>query len=253
MGIAANRARAVPQRLRASRRGFTLVELAVVLVVLGALGMLVTSSFSGVDATRAQQRAKAEADTARLALRTFVLATRRLPCPDSSGDGREGNAVGTCPAGLQLGWLPYETLGLAPTRIGYGVFRDPALGADLVAAAAAAAATPFDDGTLVLRRSLAAAAASPVSSNHPYTTGDGALLGAESCAANMISNPAFVIVAPATDRNGDGDLFDGVNTGLPNAGHCIAAPSRAFDATYDDVVVIESAQALLGWLAASSR
>jgi prepilin-type N-terminal cleavage/methylation domain-containing protein len=234
-------------------RGFTLLELAVVLVALGALGMLVMASFSGVDATRARQRALAEAEAARMALRTFALATRRLPCPDSSGDGREGDAAGNCPDGRQLGWLPYETLGLAPMRLGYGVFRDAANGADLVAPVSPAPAPRLDDGTPALRSALAAAAAAAVSSNHPYTTGDRALLGAENCAGNVIANPALVIVAPATDRDGDGDPFDGVNTGLPNAGLCIAAPSRGFDATYDDVVVTESAQALLGWLAAGSR
>lgn len=235
-----------------SARGFSLLELAIVLAVLGALGVLVTSSYAGVDATRAQQRARAEAEAARMALRTFALATRRLPCPDANGDGREGNAAGNCVAGLELGWLPWETLGLAPQRLVYGVFRDAANGADLVAPGSTADA-PFEDGTPALRRTLAAVARLAISSRHPYTTGDRAALGAETCAGNVVANPAVLIIAPASDRNGDGDLFDGVNTGLPSAGYCIAAPSRAFDATYDDVVVTESAHALLGWLAAQSR
>lgn len=251
MGTAITRHPKTSLPQRASGHGFTLIELAVVLVVLGALGMLVTSSYSGVDATRAQQRAKAEAEAAHSAVRMFVLTTRRLPCPDLSGDGREGNAAGVCTAGAQLGLLPYQTLGLAPTRMGYGVFR--ASGADLVAPAIAASTGPMDDGTAPLREALIAAAALPVSTNNPYTTGDGGQLGSESCASNPVSNPAFVIVAPATDRDGNADVFDGVNTGLPNAGRCIAAPSRPFDATYDDVVVAESAHALLGWLTARSR
>lgn len=240
-------------RARRPAAGFTLVELAIVLAVLGALGVLVTTSFSGVEATRAHQRAQAEAEAARLALRTFLLATRRLPCPDTSGNGREGDASGACPPGAQRGWLPYETLGLAPQRLGYAVYRDAARGADLVAPARTAAAGAFGDGTYDLRKALAAAAAATVARDHPYTTGDGAALGVEDCAGHAVANPALAIVAPATDRNGDGDPFDGVNTGWPGAGLCIAAPTRAFDAAYDDVVVTEGAPALLGWLAAHSH
>lgn len=236
---------------RSGTAGFTLLEVAVVLVVLGTLGMLVTSSFSGVDATRARQRAGAEAQAAASALRMFVLASRRLPCPDANGDGREGDASGACPPTLKLGWLPYETLGLAPTRLGYGVFR-AGPGADLVVPRTTAD-TRFDDGTLALRSTLAAAAGATPGSDRPYTTGDGMQLGNENCAGNVVANPAFIVVAPATDRDGDGDLFDGVNTGLPNNGNCIAAPSRTFDANYDDVVVTDSAHALLGWVTARSR
>jgi len=96
-----------------SQRGFTLTEMAVVLVIVALLigGMLLPLS--------AQQDIRYVVDTQKQlsdineALLGFAAskAPPYLPCPDTNGDGQEDRAGGTCAAG-QEGDLPWATLGL---------------------------------------------------------------------------------------------------------------------------------------------
>lgn len=238
--------------------GVTLVELAVVLSIIGLLSVAMTAGYADYAQQSAMSVAKADAEVARQAVRAFALRNKRLPCPDLSAQGdisREGLA-GVCPAGAQVGWLPYESLGLTrpdrSARLRYAVSRDST--ADLVAPAAAASGDL--DGTTRFRSALAAAARLPESTARPFLTGSGTSASPEDCAV-VQSNPAFALVAPVTDRDGAGPApvgFDGVNVAMASSNrNCIAAPSRRADARYDDVVVAESASALLGWLAARTR
>jgi prepilin-type N-terminal cleavage/methylation domain-containing protein len=249
-------------RLQGPRRaaGFSLLELAVSVTVIGVLGMLATSGYADFAQVRARARAQAEAEVALQAVRTFALKNKRLPCPDLSanGDGAREGAAGTCPAGAQVGWLPYETLGLTrpdrSMRMRYAVSRGG--GADLVAPAGGASDGLDLDGNGRLRATLGAAARLPAGSDRPYLTGRGSPAEPESC-GSVRANPAFALVAPVSDRDDAGGLqagFDGVNLQMAASGSlCIASPGRAMDAAYDDVVVAEGASALLGWLAAHTR
>lgn len=101
-------------------RGFSLVELSVVLVVLGLVAILLARFLS----TAAQeQREVASRDLllrADEALLAFAMVNDRLPCPATGGSGVEDCAAG------QIGTLPYATLGLPDAnarRIRYGVYR----------------------------------------------------------------------------------------------------------------------------------
>ncbi|TWI06226.1 prepilin-type N-terminal cleavage/methylation domain-containing protein [Luteimonas cucumeris] len=240
-------------------RGFTLLEMAVSVSVIGVLAVLATGTFSGVADVRARARAEAEAEVARQAIRTFMLRNKRLPCPDLSADGngaREGIG-GSCPAGAQVGWLPYESLGLARPvpnqRMRYAVSRG---GADLVAPITPGGLGSDLDAVARLRRTLAAAAQLPDSNARPYITGIGSSADAENC-GHIVANPAFAVIAPVADRDdagGNHPGFDGLNRDMAESGQrCIAAPARPMDATYDDVVIAESSSTLLGWLAAHTR
>lgn len=251
---------ATPPRHRA-QTGVTLVELAVTVSVIGVLGVLATTGYSEFGQMRARTRAQADAEAARHAIRAFALRNKRLPCPDLSADGsggREGSA-GSCPTNAQVGWLPYESLGLAipdeASRMRYAVGR--AGGADLVAPVGDASDGLDLDGAGRLRTTLGAAARLPKSSTRPFLTGRGTASEPENCAGHVQSNPAFVLVAPVGDRDDAGGAragFDGVNHAMAaSANTCIASPGRAMDVAYDDVVVAESASALLGWLAAHTR
>jgi len=239
--------------------GVTLVELAVVISIVGLLSVTVSAGYTDFSQVRAAASAKADAEAGRQAVRAFVLRNKRLPCPDLSAQGdaaREGTA-GSCPVGAQVGWLPYESLGLTRpdrgARMRYAVSRSAA--ADLVAPAAAASGLDLD-GTARMRAALVAAARLPNGSDRPFLTGPGSPGAPENCAA-VQSNPAFALVAPVSDRDNAGGAaagFDGVNLAMAASNrNCIAAPSRPMDARYDDVVVAESASALLGWLAAQTR
>ncbi|MDG2526202.1 type II secretion system protein [Stenotrophomonas sp. HITSZ_GD] len=251
------------RRRRAARQaGFTVLEMAVSVGVVGALALLAGTGYRDYAQWRACSHAEAQAETARQALRGFVLRNRRLPCPDLSalGDGAREGSGGACPAGAQVGWLPYETLGLPRPdrgeRLRYAVSR-PA-GADLVAPSGSSAEDGNFDNGARLRASLATLAARTPGSDVPYLSDPNP--ERENC-ARVLSNPAFALVAALDDRDGDGtgradDLarFDGLNRAMAASNAlCIAAPGRPMDSRYDDVVASESADALLGWLATQTR
>jgi prepilin-type N-terminal cleavage/methylation domain-containing protein len=97
-------------RLRRSQRGFSLIELAVVLVI---VGLLVGGGIVALEATTEQAR-RAEQERQfghlRAALHGFVMSEGRLPCPDTDDppDGQED-----CGGTAAFGALPWVTLGLA--------------------------------------------------------------------------------------------------------------------------------------------
>lgn len=100
----------VPPTFACRARGFSLVELAVVLLIVGLLlgGAMLPLS--------AQRELRLAADTqrqleeAREALLGFVLTNGRLPCPDTDDDGKENQAA---PCANVEGHLPHADLGIA--------------------------------------------------------------------------------------------------------------------------------------------
>ncbi len=238
--------------------GFSLVELACVLAVLAALVLMVSSAWQGGREPQPQAAARADAAQARAALQAFVLQHRRLPCPDLSGDGREGDAGGACPAAAVAGWLPHLGLGLPaqpPEAIVYAVYRHPGAGIDLVAPVERGGSSgSFEhDRLAAISEQLVAAAAAIPDAGLAYTTGDDLALGAADC-NRLLANPAFIVAFPASDRDGDGDPFDGLHAGYSTApGHCFAAPTLPLHHDYDDIVLAESPLTLLGWLTAGAR
>ena len=94
-----------------THKGFTLIELAVVLVVIGLLlGGLLRPLAAQVEA-RKQNETRGLLAAAREALYGFAMLNGRLPCPDTSGDGRENPGCGTALT-VRSGSLPWATLGL---------------------------------------------------------------------------------------------------------------------------------------------
>ena len=90
--------------------GFTLIELAIVLVVLGLLlGGLLMPLATQVDIVRIK-KTNDSLDKVQEALLGFAIINgNRLPCPDNSGDGLEDNP---CPSPMVEGDLPWRTLGV---------------------------------------------------------------------------------------------------------------------------------------------
>jgi prepilin-type N-terminal cleavage/methylation domain-containing protein len=218
-------------------KGFSLLELIVVLVVLGVLvsvssvlylGLL--SKDGGVQVTDAKLKSLSGSVIA------FVKTHHRLPCPDNTGSGYEALNAGVCTSGVQVGWLPYVSMGLSPSsaneRAIYGVYRSGT--ADL------AVSTTVNI--------LTGAASAVTNSNIIYLTGDGTTTnGSEDCVNNIANNPAYIILAPGEDRDGNGSNVDGVNQGLPS-GRCFSAPSRGINNTFDDRTISVSLYALLAEL-----
>ncbi|MBI5041503.1 MAG: prepilin-type N-terminal cleavage/methylation domain-containing protein [Gammaproteobacteria bacterium] len=98
---------------RHTHAGFTLIEMAVVLVIVGLLlgGMLVPLATQMETDRRKETTATLE--SIREALIGFAVVNRRLPCPDTNADGRED-----CPSGAPNGGpkgLPFADLGVSST------------------------------------------------------------------------------------------------------------------------------------------
>ncbi|MDQ7988747.1 MAG: type II secretion system protein [Candidatus Dactylopiibacterium sp.] len=97
-------------------RGFTLIELAIVLLILGVLG---SGAFSALSLQIERSRlleVHAQLHEAREALLNHAAATGALPCPDRSGDGEPDACNAT---GVTTGELPWHLLGL-PARDPWG-------------------------------------------------------------------------------------------------------------------------------------
>ncbi len=134
-----------------SDRGFTLIEMAIVLLILGlALGMVLNVT-SGMRDAQNRQLVRTQLDTLETALANFVAVNKRLPCPANgllaSGTANAGIETlspgpppaalppkGTCnPASQINGVIPWVSLGLTESDatdpwLGRMTYRvDPAL------------------------------------------------------------------------------------------------------------------------------
>ncbi|MEZ5445669.1 MAG: prepilin-type N-terminal cleavage/methylation domain-containing protein [Gammaproteobacteria bacterium] len=98
-------ARALPKT-----KGFTLIELAVVLLVIGLLLVGLLGPLRTQVEARDRQRTQERLDEIRESIYGFASAYGRLPCPDTNGDGLENKPGATCTAAQ--GTLPFVNLGV---------------------------------------------------------------------------------------------------------------------------------------------
>ena len=95
-------------------RGFTLVEMAVVLAIIGFLLVMGMYTLSAQTEQRAREETQRRLEQARDALLGFAVANGRLPCPASStSSGVESLTAGNC-ANAYDGFLPAVTIGFQP-------------------------------------------------------------------------------------------------------------------------------------------
>ena len=251
----------------AFKRGFSLVELALVLLVLGIASWAVAGSYGNSAIVGERDLARAHGQTLLNSLRAFALNNGRLPCPDTVAIGSASSgwetvsAAGTCSGTNETGMFPYRSLGLDipdnKLRAAYGVYRNSGAQADLTVQAErtdvpAVPASVLDARDFIVALNLGAVASTPASATHLYLTGDGLTLGDVNCATTRVSNQAFVLVMPLRDRNGSGGVsgdFDGIhNAFAAGTSLCASAPTTPFSLNSDDVVVAESFAGLAGWL-----
>jgi prepilin-type N-terminal cleavage/methylation domain-containing protein len=239
------------------QQGFTFVEMAVVLVVVGLLSWASFSAYETVNKQQDRSQAQAMAREMQSQLRTFSMRHGRLPCPDNSllGTGYEGLVGGVCGAGNQLGWFPYISMGMVlPTetlRARYAVFR----AANAVAASDADLAVAMErTGDPIshinhrdvtdLMTALNNASGLALDTTRAFLTGDSAAAGAIDCSSNPVMNVAYWLVVPLEDRSGDNNRLDPPHA---NASVCAHSPSAPIRADSDDVVFSESPAQLAGW------
>lgn len=106
---------------RAKQPGFTLVEMAIVVVVIGLVfgGILRTVSVQRQQVMRDETRQQLE--VIKDALIGFVLTNQRLPCPDTDLDGLENVTAGACDAAE--GFLPFANIGIGERDAWGNIFR----------------------------------------------------------------------------------------------------------------------------------
>jgi hypothetical protein len=98
-------------KLKVQQKGMALLEVGLFIVITAVLagGYLVNmravapngSKLGAIVLTNVEQ-----------AVKTFVLKQGRLPCPDLTGSGWEGDNQGKCPVGRVVGDIPFASLGL---------------------------------------------------------------------------------------------------------------------------------------------
>ncbi|QOC22177.1 type II secretion system protein [Wenzhouxiangella sp. AB-CW3] len=230
--------------------GFTLVELAIALTVIGVLAWIATDTFGNLNPVADRATALAHGEELRSSMRAFALAHGRLPCPDREGDGLESLEQDACPPELETGWVPYVSLGMSQPipelRAYYGVFRSTDSQADLARAIKRLpGGGPPGSGDLV--RGLINADRLATDPDRIILTGSGGGDGNPDCVNNPVRNVAWFAVSPLTDRSGSGRRLDSVHDqpGFPSCAH---APSTPPGYNRDDVVTAETFSRLASWL-----
>lgn len=100
--------------MKTDRAGFTLVEMAIVLVIVGLLlGGLLMPLSTQVEQRRIGETQKA-LEEAKETLIGFAIRTGHLPCPAiSATNGLEDRTGSSCTGGKRQGFLPWATLGVS--------------------------------------------------------------------------------------------------------------------------------------------
>lgn len=96
-------------------KGFSLLELSIVLLIVALLAGGLLPSLSGQRSNSERQEARQQLDSARDTLLAFAIVHGRLPCPAPAALGRSEAGAGNEDCSLTHGVLPWVNLGLPET------------------------------------------------------------------------------------------------------------------------------------------
>lgn len=131
--------------IRCNSRGFTLVEIMVVLVILAVVMTMVAGMSRGLSAAAMRSTTTSHLANVDAALVAFATVNRRLPCPADGaipsanpGAGAESVVGGVCALSQARGVVPWTTLGITESDAsdGYSVRLTYRVAPDLVVASA---------------------------------------------------------------------------------------------------------------------
>ncbi|MBI4988897.1 MAG: type II secretion system protein [Rhodocyclales bacterium] len=210
---------AVLRRLT-SARGFTLTEMAVVLVIVALLIASLVIPLSAQQDIRARQETEKALADIREALLGYAASHAAgdgkpyLPCPDTDDDGLENRTAGACTGGIQEGRLPWADLGLGRNDAWNNRFRYRVTAA-------------FSNSTAGF--TLASA-------------GNLTVCADSACAATIAGNVPAVVLSHGANGAGAFNLSGGTNPAptdaneLENTDSDDTLVSRTSDAGFDDLV-----------------
>ena len=223
-----------PRRL-AEQAGFTLIEMAIVIVIVGIIISIVSTILPTLISSSKIKQAQATLEKVDYAIQGYLAANGRSPCPDTDNDGFENRIPGASPptddtCTAYIGSLPHASLGLSSATdpwqepIRFGVYEDMIR----TQVGGICSAMPC---TLCLSDF----------STHP----NAAFL--RTTAGGTSVNQAYIIVSGGPkDMDGTGGFFDGLNgDGIPLE---FEAPNRITSAVYDDLTRAASFTYLQGKL-----
>jgi prepilin-type N-terminal cleavage/methylation domain-containing protein len=115
--------------------GFTLIELAVVIVIVGIIISIMATVLPSLIQSAKIKKTQAILEKMDYSLEGYIVANGRCPCPDTDGDGIENRIPGASPptddtCSSYVGDIPFVTLGLSSgndawgNRLKYGVYED---------------------------------------------------------------------------------------------------------------------------------
>jgi prepilin-type N-terminal cleavage/methylation domain-containing protein len=249
-------------------KGFSLIELAIVLVVTGVILSTVQVFYSeSVNVTK-EVKLKAQLEAINQSLIIFAMKNKRLPCADTNGDGYEGSASSDCGTGAanQTGAVPYKTLemnqmgnvqtNLEKRNILYGVYRRGNVtasdDADLVVLKERTGDTltesQYYQNNFDFIKALSNANNNVFNNNNIYTAGNETTVNC----ATANDNYAYILTSSGVDdMDNDGNVFDGVNKDIKLDGtgtNCFSSAKQRKNKEYDDIVFLMHFQSLIGRL-----
>jgi prepilin-type N-terminal cleavage/methylation domain-containing protein len=203
------------------RAGFTLIEMAIVIVIVGIIISIVATVLPSLIASSKIRQARAQLAAADNALQGYSIANLRLPFADGNGDGLEDT-------GVFSGTLPYRSLGLSN---GSDVWGNPIRYAVYGVAGGANNLTQNFADANAFCAAITNASKAAFDINIAHTTTASPCGGATGTNA---SNQAYVLASGGVkDMDGANGYFDDCNTAT---GTGFNIPGKIQDTGYDDLV-----------------